>query len=535
MKRFLRCVLAVILTVVLIIPGSVDAEAKTRQIYKGKTIILHSNDVHGAIEGYTYIAGLKQFFKNRGAEVILVDAGDYSLGSTYVSAKKGADAISMMNVAGYDFATIGNHELDYGISRLNKNLSKADFTVLCANVFDSSYNALFQSKAVYKTTSGVKIGFFGLETPTITTSVNPVYVKNILCPGGEELYRLAQLQIDALSNADIVICLSHLGVDESTKPNTSYELYQNTTGIDFIIDGHSHTVMEKGENGEPIQSTGTKFENIGVVVIDNKTKKIERNFLAPVTELIPESDRVTAASDKIVKRVQKEYGAVFAKSLVNLNGEKAPGNRTEETNHGDLITDAMLWYAKNNVKGITVDADHMLAITNGGGIRAAVSKGDITKNDIFSVLPFSNTLNVVYLKGSDLLKVLETSTFCLPQALGGFPQAAGIKFSVDTTKKYRPLAEAYPGTTIFGPKSINRVKISEINGKTFEKKATYAIITNDFCANGGDTYYGFMSAERFDTGITLDSVVMEYIKQELGGVIGKKYSKPRGRISVITE
>lgn len=500
---------------------------------KGKTIILHTNDVHGAIAGYTYIAGLKAALEKKGAEVILVDAGDYSQGTTYVSTTNGKDAISMMNKVGYDFATIGNHEFDYGYSQLKKNVKKANFTVLCADVFKADGETAFTANAVYTTKGGTEIGFFGLETPEAQTKANPALIKGLSFAAGEDLYDAAQAQVSALRKTDLVICISHLGVDGESEPNTAYDLYANTKGIDFIIDGHSHTVMTEGANGEPIQSTGTAFANIGVIVIDDATKTIEKNFLVEVKDSTPASKKVTKAANKIIDRVTAEYGAVFAKSEVALNGDKAPGNRTEETNNGDLITDAMVWQVMQNKSGVKVAEDHVVAITNGGGIRAAIAVGDVTKNDIFTVLPFGNTIALVYVTGAELLEALEASTYCTPEAVGGFPQVAGIEFTIDTSKAYDANAETYPASTYYGPASINRVTIDSINGQEFSLTDTYAVITNNFCAAGGDTYYAFAAAtDQFDTGVTLDVAVMDYITEVLGGVIGSDYAEPQGRITV---
>ena len=166
------------------------------------------------------------------------------------------------------------------------------------------------------------------------------------------------------------------------------------------------------------------------------------------------------------KCVDKEYGVVFAKSEVTLNGAKAPnGNRDSETNNGDLITDAMLWKVMQNKEGLTVDADHVVAITNGGGIRAAIKPGDVTKKDINTVLPFGNTVAVVYVTGEQLLEALEASTFSTPTAVGGFPQVSGINFTIHTGKAYDKNDATYPESTYYGPKTINRVTIGSINGR----------------------------------------------------------------------
>lgn len=501
------------------------------QTYAGKTVILHSNDVHGAITGYACIAALKTDYESRGAEVILVDAGDYSQGTTNVSTTKGADAVAMMNAAGYDVVTIGNHELDYGYEQLMDNMSKAEFKVVCADVFDADGTTIFDANYTYTTKSGVKVGFFGLLTPEAQTKANPALIKGLTF-AIDDLWAVSQKQIDALADADVVICLSHLGVDNETKPYTSYDLWNNTKGIDMIIDGHSHTVMTKGDKNEPIQSTGTAFANIGVIVIDDASKKIESNELVAVTDTMAKDEAVAAAAEKIIDRVKAEYDVKFAVSKVELNGAKAPnGNRDSETNNGDLITDAMVWQVLQNKDGLTVNEDHVVAITNGGGIRAAIKPGDVTKNDINTVLPFGNTVAVVYVTGAELLEALEASTYCTPGAIGGFPQVSGINFTLHTGKAYDANAETYPGSTYYGPKSINRVVINSINGKEFKENEVYAVVTNNFCAAGGDTYYAFASASaQFDTGIPVDEAVMAYITRELKGVIGEQYAAPQGRI-----
>ena len=501
------------------------------QTYAGKTVILHSNDVHGAITGYACIAALKTGYESKGAEVILVDAGDYSQGTTNVSTTKGADAVAMMNAAGYDVVTIGNHEFDYGYEQLMDNMSKAEFKVVCADVFDADGTTIFDANYTYTTKSGVKVGFFGLETPEAQTKVNPALIKGLTF-ATDDLWTVSQKQIDALADADVVICLSHLGVDNETKPYTSYDLWNNTKGIDMIIDGHSHTVMTKGDKNEPIQSTGTAFANIGVIVIDDASKKIESNELVAVTDTMAKDEAVAAAAEKIIDRVKAEYDVKFAVSKVELNGAKAPnGNRDSETNNGDLITDAMVWQVLQNKDGLTVNEDHVVAITNGGGIRAAIKPGDVTKNDINTVLPFGNTVAVVYVTGAELLEALEASTYCTPGAIGGFPQVSGINFTLHTGKAYDANAETYPNSTYYGPKSINRVVINSINGKEFKENEIYAVVTNNFCAAGGDTYYAFASASaQFDTGIPVDEAVMAYITRELKGVIGEQYAAPQGRI-----
>ena len=544
MRKVLALLLSVVMTLTLLVSSAWADEPKP---LNGKTVILHTNDVHGSIELYAKVAAMKDDYKAQGAQVILADAGDYSQGTVYVSVNKGKDAVTMMNAAGYDVATIGNHEFDYGYAQLKSNLDSAVFKVVCANVLQDGSPVFDAYRKINK--GGVQVAFVGLETPEAQTKANPALIQGLTFLAGEEMYAAVQTQVDAAktAGADIVIVLTHLGVDSSSEPNTSYDLYKKVTGIDFIIDGHSHTVMTKGPEGEPIQSTGTALNNIGVITIDNATKKIESNELIPIwhTEEVDgkevtvydytKSDETVAnAAKAIIDPIDADYDQKFAESAVDLNGAKAPGNRTEETNLGDLITDAMMWAIKTKAPG--VDMNNAVAITNGGGIRAAIAKGDITKKDVNTVLPFGNTLAVVYVKGSELLEALEVSTYCTPKSLGGFPQFAGMEVELNTACEYDANDTTYPGSTYFGPKSINRITIKTVNGKAFDKDATYAVITNDFLAAGGDTYYAFAAAQtQFDTGLPLDEILMEYITVELNGVVTDKYAAPQGRLTIVND
>ena len=544
MRKVLALLLSVVMTLTLLVSSAWADEPKPLD---GKTVILHTNDVHGSIELYAKVAAMKDDYKARGAQVILADAGDYSQGTVYVSVNKGKDAVTMMNAAGYDVATIGNHEFDYGYAQLKSNLDSAVFKVVCANVLQDGSPVFDAYTMINK--GGVQVAFVGLETPEAQTKANPALIQGLTFLAGDEMYAAVQTQVDAAktAGADIVIVLTHLGVDSSSEPNTSYDLYKKVNGIDFIIDGHSHTVMTKGPEGEPIQSTGTALNNIGVITIDNATKKIESNELIPIwhTEEVDgkkvtvydytKSDETVAnAAKAIIAPIDADYDQKFAESAVDLNGAKAPGNRTEETNLGDLITDAMMWAIKTKAPG--VDMNNAVAITNGGGIRAAIAKGDITKKDVNTVLPFGNTLAVVYVKGSELLEALEVSTYCTPKSLGGFPQFAGMEVELNTACEYDANDTTYPGSTYFGPKSINRITIKTVNGKAFDKDATYAVITNNFLAAGGDTYYAFAAAQtQFDTGLPLDEILMEYITVELNGVVTDKYAAPQGRLTIVND
>lgn len=536
-KKLLSLLLVIAMIFALAVPAFAEGETPSMA---GKTVIVHSNDVHGAIAGYANMAALAAEYESQGAKVIVADAGDFSQGKVEVSSNKGLNAVKMMNAAGYDIATLGNHEFDYGYAQLKENLKEATFSTICCNILDENGKPAFEGSKVFDI-DGLKVGFIGVNTPESQTKANPALIKGLTWLAGDDMVKAVQAEADKLKadGTDVIVVLSHLGVDSESKPNRSTDLWAGLKGVDFIIDGHSHTVMEKGDNNEPIQSTGTAFENVGVIVIDNATKKIEKNMLVKVTEDSAKDEAVAKAAQDITDAINAEYGTVFAKSEVELNGDRSYntktdlyGNRDGETNLGDLITDSMVWSVKKT-GGVTVDEKNIVAVTNGGGIRAAIKAGDVTKKDVNTVLPFGNTIAVVYVTGAELLEALEASTYCSPtSAIGGFPQVSGINYTVDASKAYDANDTTYPGSTYYGPKTINRVTIDSINGQAFDAKATYAVITNNFLAAGGDTYYAFASASaQFDTGIPLDEALMDYITTELKGTIGEQYKAPQGRVS----
>ena len=528
MKKILSLLLAVVMVF-----GLMTAAFAADADLAGKTVVLHTNDVHGQVDLYAKVAALKKDYEAKGADVILVDAGDYAQGTPYVSDSQGKTAIELMNAAGYDVVTLGNHEFDYGYANLQTIMKDAKFKVVC----NIKYNGklAFDASYVVETKGGLKVGFLGLTTPETSTKAHPAKIKGVTFMAQNALYSFATQEAADLKadGSDVVIALTHLGVDPESKPNRSTDLYANAKGIDFIIDGHSHTKMTEGENGEPIQSTETKLKYVGVVAIDNATKKIESNELIQLDGYANEDADTKAAADAIITDVDARLGAVFAKSEVELNGKRDPGVRTQETNLGDLITDALLWYATKDGK-LDVPADHIVAVTNGGGIRASIKAGDITMKDINTVLPFGNTVAVVYISGEKLLESLEAATQSAPTALGGFPQIAGINLSLCTGAAYDKQDETYPGgSTYYGPKSINRVTINSINGKPFRAKDTYAVVTNDFMAAGGDVYYAFASSPKIvDTGTPMDEALVEFIKVKLNGVIGKEYENAQGRLNM---
>ena len=535
--KLLALALSLALLLSLAVPVcAAETTTSTTKDLTGHIVILHTNDVHGGIAGYAKLAAAKESYTASGAYTLLVDAGDYIQGDPTVSASQGKTAIELMNSTGYDAATVGNHEFDYGYANLKTISAQANFLILAANVQYNGSTA-FDSHTIFTAANGKKIGVFGLETPETATKAHPAKIQGVTFVGGQDMMKLAQTEVDTLKAAgcDYVICLGHLGIDAESTGNRSIDVLNAVTGIDVFIDGHSHSTLDQikaatngtGQVGNAyLTSTGTKLANVGVVDIAPDGTITTSNV--PLDTLTAENADTAAVIQRIQQQIDADYGAVFAQSEVQLNGEKAQV-RTGETNLGDLITDAMLWQA--GTLGEKVDA----AISNGGGIRASLSVGGLTKKDINTVLPFGNTLYLVKLTGAQLLEALEASTCSLPESIGAFPQVSGIEYTVNTGAKFSS-TENYPGSTYGKPNAVNRVTIQRVGGAAFDPAETYTIVTNDFLGAGGDTYYTFKSSPvGYDTGVPLDEVLMDYITAQCKGTITKAaYGQTAGRIHMIS-
>ena len=373
-----------------------------------------------------------------------------------------------------------------------------------------------------------------MDTPETATKSKTKNTSGISFYKHKKLYACAQKQVDALEDggADVVIALTHLGVSNETAAdgNRSIDVYEHTKGIDLMIDGHSHTVMTSTGNREPIQSTGTRFAYVGVVVVEPDGDIVDHYLVS--TDKLKEDTKVEKQAQKIEDQISALYGQAFATSEVALPGDDRK-SMVGETVLGELTADAYAWYASGLEGELKTDREHLVSLLNGGSIRADLPKGNITKKDILNIMPFSNSLYIVYVKGYELLEVLEASTFMAPDPMGGYPQTHGIRFSIDTTKPYDNGAP-YPGTTFYRPASIQRVSIESINGQPFDMNATYAVATSDFVATGGDTYCSLKGKESFDTGALVNDVVVDYISQQLSGVVSEEqYGKVRGDQTIL--
>ena len=550
MKKILSLVLALAMMLCAFAPAMAEGALE------GKLVILHTNDIHGRAVadaesfGYARIAMLKKNLQAQGAEVILMDAGDFSQGTPLVNLGYGKNAVEFMNAAGYDIATLGNHEFDWGSDNMEQNMANAKFAVVCANLTRAADGTLvFPANKIYETAIG-KVGVFGLDTPETMTKTHPDKVKGISFAQGEELFAVAQAQVAELEAAgcDLIVCLGHLGEDDESTGNRSIDLLEKVTGIDLFIDGHSHTTIDGGVmNGETLRtSTGNYAEAIGYVVAEKVTEE-EVTSIALNAGLwtIAENDEaamalgnglaideeVAAIVNTLNDAVEAELSATFAKTEVFLDGNRAPGVRTQETNLGDFAADAILWAAKQALGEDKVDA----SLTNGGGIRASIEIGDVTMKDMKTVFPFGNEVATLTITGAELLEALEAATFSTPDAIGAFPQVAGIEFTIDTTVAYEN-GEMYANSTYYAPaKPGSRVTIATVGGEAWAADAEYVIATNDFTAAGGDTYGVFaypFTQTGYKTGVALEDALVNYTQTVLEGVIGEQYAAPAGRITI---
>ena len=354
-KKLLSLLLVLCLILSLSCTAFAADEAKP---LTGKTVILHSNDVHGAIDLYAAMASLKADYEAQGAEVILADAGDYSQGTVYVSVHKGADAVAMMNATGYDVATIGNHEFDYGYAQLAENMKAAKFKVLCADVLDADGKTIFDANTIIEK-GGVKIGFFGLETPEAQTKANPKLIeglKFLAGKDGKELYACADAQVKALKEqgADLVVCLSHLGIDESSEPYTSYDLAANVKGIDFIIvreliggvyfGKHETYTLENGEKQavDSMPYSEHEIERIGRIGFETARKRRKKLCCVDKANVL-DTSRLWRT---VMHRLQAEYPDVeYSEMFVDNCAMQIVKNPAQfdvivtENMFGDILSD----------------------------------------------------------------------------------------------------------------------------------------------------------------------------------------------------
>lgn len=552
-KKLVSLLLSLAMVFSLAVPAMAAEDAATDKI-----VILHTNDVHCGIDptadkegnptgvGYTGLAAYKADAEAAYGKdnVILVDCGDSIQGESIGSLTKGAALVDLMNQMGYAVATPGNHEFDYGVDNFAQLVKQAQFTYLCCNLTDLKGEPLFDAYKIVEV-NGKKVAFVGIDTPETFFKSTPTYFQNekgeyiySFSEGneGKDLYAAVQKAVDAArkEGADYVIALAHLGMDGSTAEWQSEAVIANTTGIDVMLDGHSHETYTKevaNKDGKEVtlQQTGTKLANIGQITIDVNTGDIDAKLI-PAAEYTKQDETIDAA----VKAVEKDFEAILnkvvAKTEVLLNVyDPDTGKRlirNTETNLGDLVADAYL-----NIMGGDV------AFINGGGIRADIAVGDVTYNQIIKVHPFGNEGCLAEVTGQQLLDALELGSANYPNESGGFLHVAGLSYTINASVPSSvELNDKGEFVKVAGARRVSDVVLD--NGEAVDPTKTYKLAChNYYFHDGGDGFTMLkVDADKMlqDGGILDNEVLINYITEKLGGdVTAQAYGKPQGRIVIV--
>ena len=512
---------------------------------KSDVTILYTNDVHTYIDKqspkltYAAIADLKQSYQNAGKDVLLVDAGDHVQGTAYGSMDEGASIIKLMNAAGYDVATPGNHEFDYGMDRAKAIMKEADFPYLSCNWVDLRTTLRVLPSVKVFVRGGRRIAFVGVTTPETFTKSTPAYFMDKAqrkyiydIQGGEDgkkLYDAVQKAIDkAKLLADVVIGLGHLGVDPSSSPWTSEEVIAHTSGFDAFIDGHSHTVMENKQvqdaSGKAVTltQTGSYFANVGEMTIAADG--------TITTKLIPTHEGMDAGIAAMqtgwVNTVDDMLGEKIAVGDSDFYvSDPATGKRrirSAETNLGDFVADGIYTYF-NEVEKLHCD----VAIMNGGGIRADVPAGDWTFKTCKQVSPFGNVACLMSVTGKQIQDALEfAARFAGAEGKenGGFLQVAGATYEIHTDIPNTVQTDdknVWIGSATGTPR-VQNVKIYDRANGTYvplDESKTYALAGMNYTLrNLGDGFAMFDGAELIKDYVSEDYLVMSTYAMTFGGV-----------------
>ena len=502
---------------------------------KSDVTILYTNDVHTYIDKqspkltYAAIADLKQSYQNAGKDVLLVDAGDHVQGTAYGSMDEGASIIKLMNAAGYDVATPGNHEFDYGMDRAKAIMKEADFPYLSCNWVDLRTTLRVLPSVKVFVRSGRRIAFVGVTTPETFTKSTPAYFMDKAqrkyiydIQGGEDgkkLYDAVQKAIDkAKLLADVVIGLGHLGVDPSSSPWTSEEVIAHTSGFDAFIDGHSHTVMENKQvqdaSGKAVTltQTGSYFANVGEMTIAADgtitTKLIPTHEGMDATIAAMQTSWVNTVDDMLGEKIAVGDSDFYV-------SDPATGKRrirSAETNLGDFVADGIYTYF-NEVEKLHCD----VAIMNGGGIRADVSAGDWTFKTCKQVSPFGNVACLMSVTGKQIQDALEFAARFAGEGgkeNGGFLQVAGATYEIHTDIPNTVQTDeknVWIGSATGTPR-VQNVKIYDKASGSYlplDPGATYALAGMNYTLrNLGDGFAMFDGAELIKDYVSEDYLVM---------------------------
>ena len=551
MKKLLGLLLALALLL-----GCASAEEAAAPAMQKDLVIIYTSDVHCGIAqnwGYATLSAMKeQYAKDN--YVLLVDDGDATQGEPVGTMTKGEAIIDIMNAVGYDIAIPGNHDYDYGMDRFFELTKKANFPYISCN-FNKEGELVF-APYIIKEYDGVKVAFVGVTTPTTLRTSTPKYFMNdqgefiygfLEDESGEKLYSAVQKAVDdaRAEGANYVILMAHLGNAAECSPWRYDQVVGNTNGIDVVLDGHSHdleqtTVKNKDGADVPRSAVGYKFNSIGVMTLtkDGKisTSPIDCDAKPGVPAQLGLENEGSKAVADATETLDEKLKEVVAKTSVDLiindpeaktsDGKPVRIIRQAETNLGDLCADAY----RDQAGGTDI------AFVNGGGIRASISAGDITLNDILSVHPFGNMLTVIEVTGQQVLDALEWSVHSLPGEFGGFLQVSGLSFEYDATIDTPVVEDEKKMFDHVDDSKERRVRNVKVGGEDLDPAKTYSLASYDYhLLNNGDGYTMYKGAKVLQESVKLDNqVLIDYITQTLSGVVSEGYEKPYGQERIVS-
>lgn len=519
------------------IRGLSASEFEPIESENGNIVILYTNDVHCAVDkniGYSGLEAYKKAMEEEGNAVFLVDDGDAIQGGVFGSLTKGESIINIMNDVGYDLAIPGNHEFDYGVPQFMELVQSASFPYICCNFENTETGDIVFDSYMIREIGGKRIGFVGATTPSTITSSTPAYFKNeqgefiydfIQSADGTEFYQGVQDAVDAVNaeGVDYTVLVAHLGVEASSSPYTSVELIHNTTGIDLVLDGHSHTEVPmeevKNKNGENVVLTqsGTQLEAIGKVTID-QTGSIK-------SELVTEWDRQDEGIIEVIQNERAKFEDIIADQIAYSDFDLAAKEdgvwlvRNNESNMGDLFADALKY-----VTGAEI------GLINGGGVRSDIPAGEIIYGDLLEVAPYSNEVCCIKCSGQVIADALEYSVHKAPDLMGGFLQVSGITFDIDLDKNAQVQVDGNKMFTGFGSEE-RRVSNIMVNGEPLDLEREYTVGGIKYVLmNQGDGYTIFDDCEEVELEryiIDVDALA-EYMST-FGGTVPEEYADRYGQ------
>lgn len=506
-------------------------------------VVMYENDVHCAIDGYAKLAALRSEYQAQTPYVSTVSAGDFVQGGVIGTLTNGEGVVRIMNKVGYDIVTPGNHEFDYGLKQMFHLLNdRLDATVVCANFCNYPSMDLVFKPYTIKEYGQVKVAFVGLTTANTLTSTSP---SNFQDAEGKRIYDFMNNQLAAQTNqtvqkarsegADYVVLIAHLGDGPVPDCKNALDVIHATQGIDVVLDGHYHTVIRDSlvanAQGEMVHytSTGTKFQNMGVLTID-KTGSISAKLVETATYDKADAD-VQEFVDKINDEVMAAGNYVIGHSDFALSANDAEGKRivrNQESALANFIVDSYMDLFDTDV-----------AMVNGGGLREGLKSGDITYNNILAVTPFGNTMCSGTMTGQQLLDGLERSYSLLPYESGSFMHIGGMRLSVDLSVQAKFVKDdngLFVAVEEGSPRRVSNLEIYNKQTGRYEPMVPsriYTVASSNYILRELGCSGAFRYAKPdVDLGITDVEATVKFLRDKLNGIIPSRYSATEGRIVI---